>query len=107
RIEHRQLSLIAVERECLRIRIVGAFTAKRRVPGAWLVPVIHSRPLASNMSLWLLNLASQIFSMPQYADAASGFSIAEWPGPSASGTLAPTGGVMVLVFAVLGSSTGR
>src|SRR5215472_12105008 len=106
-IEHRQLLLIGVERERLRIRIVGAFAAERRRAGG-VIGTGHPEPaFGIEHIVVVLNLVSQILSMPQYADAASGFSIAECPGPRASGTSAPTGGVMVLTFAVFGSSTGR
>ncbi len=48
----------------------------------------HTRPLLSNMPLWLLALCDQIFSVPQYGEGANGLSSAEaWNGgPNDSGT---------------------
>src|SRR5439155_13646760 len=67
----------------------------------------HTRPFLSNMPLWLLAFVSQIFSSPQYADGAAGFSIAACPGPGASGvSVARTGIVNVVTVCVLGSRMG-
>src|SRR5262249_62258309 len=68
---------------------------------------IHTRPLSSNMALWLLARVSQSFSSPQYAEACSGLMLAAWPGPSDSGMFGSSTGILknVTLF-VFGSRIG-
>src|SRR5436190_12893766 len=56
----------------------------------------HTRPFLSNMPLWLLARWLQIFSSPQYADAAVGFGPAEaWNGgPNDSGVFGSATGIL-------------
>src|SRR5262249_39795608 len=67
----------------------------------------HTRPLRSNMPLWLFAFVSQIVSSPQYGDGATGWATAAWPGPNASGVSASrTGIVNVVTACVRGSRIG-
>src|SRR3984885_80723 len=57
----------------------------------------HTRPFPSIIELWLLMWVSQICSLPQYGEAASGLSAAAWPGPSENGISASRTGAWNLV----------
>jgi len=60
----------------------------------------------SNIELWLLARVSQSFSSPQYAEGASGRTLAACPGPSASGMLGSATGILILGVLCVAQSLG-
>src|SRR6185436_2117848 len=71
------------------------------------VAASHTRPLESNIELWLLARVSQSFSSPQYAEGASGRTLAACPGPSASGMPGSATGILkVVTLPLRGSRIG-